>query len=99
MSSILAHQYIRAHLRRAGGSGGGASASEYSCAYGAQINFGDLAPYLTIYDYRYTKESLNIFHSNSCSIVPHAGPKNLKKLLRYSSCLLIIWTLDSHSFV
>jgi hypothetical protein len=25
----------------------GSSANEYSCAYGAQINFGDLTPYLT----------------------------------------------------
>jgi hypothetical protein len=28
----------------------GVSANEYSCAHGAQINFGDLTPYLT-YDY------------------------------------------------
>jgi hypothetical protein len=27
--------------------GGGVSAKEYSCAHGAQINFGDLTPYLT----------------------------------------------------
>jgi hypothetical protein len=26
------------------------SANEYSCAHGAQINFGDLTPYLT-YDF------------------------------------------------
>jgi hypothetical protein len=25
----------------------GVSANEYSCAHGAQINFGDLTPYLT----------------------------------------------------
>jgi hypothetical protein len=25
----------------------GASANEYSCAHGAQINFGDITPYLT----------------------------------------------------
>jgi hypothetical protein len=30
-----------------GGCGCGASANEYSCAHGAQINFGDLTPYLT----------------------------------------------------
>jgi hypothetical protein len=33
-----------------GGGGGascGVSANEYSCAHGAQINFGDLTPYLT----------------------------------------------------
>jgi hypothetical protein len=31
------------------GEGGscGVSASEYSCTHGAQINFGDLTPYLT----------------------------------------------------
>jgi hypothetical protein len=31
-----------------GGGGGccGASANEYYCAFGAQINFGDLTPYL-----------------------------------------------------
>jgi hypothetical protein len=28
-------------------SGGGVSANEYSCAHGAQINYGDLSPYLT----------------------------------------------------
>ncbi len=27
------------------------SANEYSCAHGAQLNFGDLSPYLT-YDHR-----------------------------------------------
>ncbi len=27
--------------------GGGVSANEYSCAHGAQINFGDLTPYIT----------------------------------------------------
>jgi hypothetical protein len=35
----------------AGGGGewgsGGVSANEYSCTHGAQINFGDLTPYLT----------------------------------------------------
>jgi hypothetical protein len=32
----------------AGGWGvAGVSANEYSCAHGAQINFGDLTPYLT----------------------------------------------------
>ncbi len=30
-----------------GGGGYGVSANEYSCAHGAQINFGDLTPYLT----------------------------------------------------
>jgi hypothetical protein len=35
----------------AGGGGGcGFLANEYSCAHGAQINFGDLTPYLT-YDF------------------------------------------------
>jgi hypothetical protein len=32
---------------RGGGGVCGVSASEYSCANGAQINFGDLTPYLT----------------------------------------------------
>jgi hypothetical protein len=31
----------------AGGGGCGVSANEYSCAHGAQINFGDLTPRLT----------------------------------------------------
>ncbi len=31
----------------AGGGGCGVSANDYSCALGAQINFGDLTPYLT----------------------------------------------------
>ena len=30
-----------------GGGGCGVSANEYSCAHGAQINFGDLTPYIT----------------------------------------------------
>jgi hypothetical protein len=29
------------------GAGCGASANEYNCTHGAQINFGDLTPYLT----------------------------------------------------
>jgi hypothetical protein len=32
---------------RAGEWGCGVSANEYSCAYGAQINFGDGTPYFT----------------------------------------------------
>ncbi len=30
-----------------GGAGGRVSANEYRCVHGAQINFGDLTPYLT----------------------------------------------------
>ncbi len=30
-----------------GGEVAGVSANEYSCAHGAQLNFGDLTPYLT----------------------------------------------------
>jgi hypothetical protein len=30
-----------------GGGGCGVSANQYSCAHGAQINFGDLTPHLT----------------------------------------------------
>jgi hypothetical protein len=49
MSSILADQKRPiAHIRGDGvGRGFGVSANEFSCAHGAQINFGDLAPYLT----------------------------------------------------
>ncbi len=32
---------------KCGGEGLRVSANEYSCAHGAQINFGDLTPYLT----------------------------------------------------
>jgi hypothetical protein len=35
---------------RGGGRSCGVSANEYTCTHGAQINFGDLTPYL-IYDY------------------------------------------------
>ncbi len=38
------------HEPKCGGMGGGGlrvSANEYSCTHGAQINFGDLTPYLT----------------------------------------------------
>ncbi len=34
-------------MREDGGGGFGVSAIEYSCAHWAQINFGDLTPYLT----------------------------------------------------
>jgi hypothetical protein len=33
----------------------GVSANEYSCAHGAQINFGDLTPYLIYGIRRYSK--------------------------------------------
>ncbi len=33
----------------AGVGGCGVSADEYSCAHGAQINFGDLIPYLKVH--------------------------------------------------
>ncbi len=49
MSSIFADQYrprIWAQMRD-GGEGCGVSANEYSCAHGAQKNYGDLTPYLT----------------------------------------------------
>ncbi len=51
MSSILADQQrprIWAQMRGMGGGGGGwrFSANEYSCAHGAQINFGDLTQVL-----------------------------------------------------
>jgi hypothetical protein len=39
----IAQSYISPNA----GDGGGVSADEYSCAHGAQINFGDLTPYLT----------------------------------------------------
>jgi hypothetical protein len=35
-----------------GGGGCGVSANEYSCALEAQINFGELTPYLTYAGYR-----------------------------------------------
>jgi hypothetical protein len=51
MSSILADHNSASYMSpNAGVWGGGycrASANEYSCAHGAQINFGDLTPYLT----------------------------------------------------
>ncbi len=34
-------------MRRGGEEGFGVSVNDYSCAHGAQINFGDLTPYLT----------------------------------------------------
>ncbi len=49
MSSIVTDQELpRINESKCGGIGGfRASASEYSCAHGVQINFGDLTPYLT----------------------------------------------------
>jgi hypothetical protein len=49
MSSILADQYALVDEPKCGGWGWGCGvpANEYSCAHGAQINFGDPASYLT----------------------------------------------------
>jgi len=49
MSSILADDSFLVNQPTCGGEGGcGVSANEYSCAQGgAQINFGDLTPYIT----------------------------------------------------
>jgi hypothetical protein len=47
----------------AGRGGRGVSAKDYSCAHGAQINFGNLTPYLTYVLYTwcvYTKLGKNI---------------------------------------
>jgi hypothetical protein len=45
LSWLTNSDLVYAQLRGEGGCG--VSASEYSCAHGAQINFGDLTPYLT----------------------------------------------------
>ncbi len=47
ISSIMAPLYMRWAQMRRGGGCCGVSANEYSRAHGAQINFGDLTPYLT----------------------------------------------------
>jgi hypothetical protein len=47
MSSMLADPRIWAQMRGEVGSCG-VLANEYSCEHGAQINFGDLTPYLTL---------------------------------------------------
>jgi hypothetical protein len=48
MSSIFADQFSDLVYEHKCGVGVcGVSANEYSCAHGAQINFGDLTPYLT----------------------------------------------------
>jgi hypothetical protein len=47
MSSILANSALLYEPKWGGGGGCGVLANEYSCAHGAQINFGDLTPYLT----------------------------------------------------
>ncbi len=39
--------YVSPNAGVGGGGGCRVSANEYSCAHGAQINFGDLTPYLT----------------------------------------------------
>ncbi len=43
----IAPSYMSPNVGGGGGGGCGVSANEYSCAHGAQINFGDLSPYLT----------------------------------------------------
>ncbi len=59
-----------------GWQGCGVSANEYSCAHGAQINFGDLTPYLT-YD---GKEGCVVLECNSVCL--HYG-KQLSHPLQY----------------
>ncbi len=50
MLSILADQYM--YEPRGGGGGCGVSANEYSCANGAQINFGDLGNSISLKNFR-----------------------------------------------
>ncbi len=39
----------------------GVSANEYSCTHGAQINFGDLTPYLTYGGIAVISQSISLF--------------------------------------
>jgi hypothetical protein len=52
-------------MRGKGSGGCGVSANEYSCAHGAQINFGDLTPYIT-YDLGCTLKCEIYFTLNYC---------------------------------
>jgi hypothetical protein len=63
-----------------GGKGCWVSANEYSCAYGAQINFGDLTPYLT-YEVYMTVCSY-------CSSAPIPLPTNAGRINTSLSLLL-----------
>jgi hypothetical protein len=47
LSTWLTNSALVYEPKCGGGSGCGVSANEYSCAHGAQINFGDLTPRLT----------------------------------------------------
>jgi hypothetical protein len=48
----------------AGGGGCGFSANEYSCAHGAQMNFGDLTPDLTLLYVTYLPNCLPTYAYN-----------------------------------
>jgi hypothetical protein len=47
LSWLTKRPNIWAQTQEGGGGCCGVSANEYSCTHGAQINFGDLTPYLT----------------------------------------------------
>ncbi len=56
----------------AGGGGCGVSANKYSCAHGAQINFGDPTPYLT---YGTNRMLLTLLRASD--VVPLMGNVNI----------------------
>jgi hypothetical protein len=63
----LADQYIAASYMspNAGGWCCGVSANEHGCAHGAQINFGDLTPYLTYALHRQSYKSIIVLWNNA----------------------------------
>ncbi len=58
--SLLTNSALVYESKCGGGGGCGVSANEYSCAHGAQINFGDIPPYLTFAGKVLQNESKNI---------------------------------------
>ncbi len=58
------------------GDGGAVSANGYSCTHGAQINFGELTPYLT---YAYDGQEQLI--SNSVGLKPAFAKRDKKQTL------------------
>ncbi len=77
-----------------GGEGScGVSANEYSCTFGAQINFGDLTPYLS-FGYMYESTlyctSLQISEVNLPHLWPQLMQTNLAADLRTSLIYLCI---------
>ncbi len=88
MSSILEWPIAASYCPNVGGGGCGVLANEYICAHGAQINTGDLTPYLT-----YVRRSLRLgVVAWEHGLLPCSDPCSLPhNTQRYSSLRCSQW--------